>query len=209
MSKQRKPPPPTLSPRDWAPLEAAFAQVAVAVGADNLVARDLTQDLRKELLVSALRSRDGNETRLVKPSEWRRWRVHPPIYMPRFSVSEPLRGQVGAHVTSADDGPVAGHFFVRRRELDQRYPATTPSERRADDKQPMPPLRSKPGPRTRTPTPETKEDWPLHIARELIRRALAGEQWPTAASMLQFCENNWGWQPDIRQMQKLLKFLRG
>jgi hypothetical protein len=115
--------------------------------------------------------------------------------MPRFSVSDPVREQ-GAYVTPVDENapPEAGHFFVRRRELDQRYPATTSSERLADAKQPTPPLRSKPGPQTRTPTPKTTQDWQLHIARELIQRAHAGEKWPTAARMLQFCENNWGWQ---------------
>jgi hypothetical protein len=211
VSKQRKPP-PTSPPRGWAPLKAAFAQVAVSVGWDNLAAHDLTQDLRKGLLFSMCRSFDGSVTRLLRPSDWRQWRVQPPYFMLNFDFSDRLPREHGVEVTPVDENAppfVAGHIFVRRRELDERYPATTPSERRADDKQPTPPLRSKPGPRTRTPTPETAEAWPLHIARELIRRTLAGRKWPTGSSMLQFCENNWDWQPDIRQMQKLLKFLRG
>ena len=155
MSKQRKPKPLTLPPRYWAPLKDAFAQVVVPVGADNLAAHDLTQDLREGLLVSVWRSPDGSEIRVVNPSEWRQWRVQPPYFMFNFGVYDGLPPEHGVYVAPVDENarPLVGHFFVRRRELDRRYPATTPSERRAGDKQPTPPLRSKPGPQTRTPTP--------------------------------------------------------
>lgn len=221
MSKQRKNPPPTLSPRDWAPLKAAFAQVAVIVGADKLAAHDLTQDLREGLLVAAWRSPDGNETRLLKPSEWRQWRVQPPSFMPRFSLSEPLR-ELDAYVTPVDDNAppvVAGHFSVRRRKLDQRYPATTPSERRADDKQPMPPLRSKPGPQTRTPTPgpttsdrrkpgpKIKRNWRLHVAAEAHRIWKEEGSMPGAPELAAFCGEKLGYVPEETDIRNVLRFL--
>jgi hypothetical protein len=55
--------------------------------------------------------------------------------------------------------------------------------------------------------PKTKDDWPIHVAAELIQRVRAGEKMPTPAEMCQWCENNWGWQPDIRPMQRLFKIL--
>jgi hypothetical protein len=211
VSKQGKPPPRTLSPWDWATLEAAFFQIFANLGECDLVVHDLEQDLREGLLVSAWRSFDGNETRLLKPSEWLQWKLGGPLLYPKPDGVPHGPTNTRMCITYIDEKPpkfVEGHFFVRHRELDQRYPVTT-SMRRADDKQPTQPLRGKPGPRTRTPTLKTKEEWPLHIARELIRMARAGEEWPAASGMLQFCENNWGWQPDIRRMQKLLKFLSG
>ena len=81
--------------------------------------------------------------------------------------------------------------------------ATEPPERASEplDLAPDVSQRRKPGKR---PT----KDWPTHVARELIRRARAGEEMPTAAQMCQFCQNTLCWQPDIRQMQRLLRDLR-
>jgi hypothetical protein len=59
------------------------------------------------------------------------------------------------------------------------------------------------------PGPEPKHDWPIHVTREVIRRLIAGEKFPSAAAMLQWCGDKWDWQPDIRQIQRHLKDLRG
>ena len=61
----------------------------------------------------------------------------------------------------------------------------------------------------RKPGPQARHDWPTVIARELIRRAKAGEKDPTAAELAQFCLNKWDWQPDISALQRLLKQLLG
>ena len=62
----------------------------------------------------------------------------------------------------------------------------------------------------RKPGPPPKKDWPTHVARELIRRAGAGEKMPTAPQMLQYCQNTLHFEPDIRGMQRLLRdLLRG
>ena len=74
-------------------------------------------------------------------------------------------------------------------------PEAPPSEQRADEAPHRPPGR------------QPKHDWPKHIRREVIRRLRAGEREPTAPEMLQWCEDKWGWQPDIRQMQRLLSDL--
>jgi integrase len=59
----------------------------------------------------------------------------------------------------------------------------------------------------RKPGPQARGDWPKHVTREVIRRLRAGEKEPTAPEMLQWCEDKWRWQPDIRQMQQLLRDL--
>jgi hypothetical protein len=59
----------------------------------------------------------------------------------------------------------------------------------------------------RKPGPKTKDDWPIQVAAELIQRVRAGEKMPTPAEMCQWCEENWGWQPDIRPMQRLFRVL--
>src|SRR5215472_13898971 len=111
--------------------------------------------------------------------------------MPRFSLSEPLR-ELDAYVTPVDDNAppvVAGHFSVRRRKLDQRYPATTPTERRADDNQPMPPLRSKPG-------PKIKRNWRLHVAAEAHRIWKEEGSMPGAPELAAFCGEKLGYVPE-------------
>src|SRR5262249_59433925 len=116
------------------------ARCAVIVGAERLAAHDLTQDLREGLLVAAWRSPDGNETRLLKPSEWRQWRGQPPSFMPRFSLSEPPR-ELDAYVTPVDDNapPVlAGAFSLRRPQMGHPAPPPTPQAERARDTTPQP-----------------------------------------------------------------------
>jgi hypothetical protein len=64
-------------------------------------------------------------------------------------------------------------------------------------------------PPRRKPGPPPKKDWPMHVARELIRRARAGQKMPTAPQMLQYCQNTLRWEHDIRAMQRLLRDLLG
>jgi hypothetical protein len=104
-------------------------------------------------------------------------------------------------------------FYVWQPDLEKRWPpspppslserATEPPERASEplDLAPDVSPRRKPG---KLPTKE----WPTHVVRELIRRARAGEETPTAPEMCQFCQDTLNWQPDIRQMQRLLRELR-
>ncbi|MGC2787473.1 MAG: hypothetical protein WA397_27320 [Roseiarcus sp.] len=65
---------------------------------------------------------------------------------------------------------------------------------------------STPAPRRR-PGPQPKADWPMVVARELIRIATAGEKRPTPAKMSVRCEKACGYHPDIRAMQRVLNLL--
>jgi hypothetical protein len=65
-------------------------------------------------------------------------------------------------------------------------------------------------PPRRKPGPIPKHDWPLFVARELIRRAKAGEKDPTAIKMIELCaESDMDYSPPLRSMQELLKKLLG
>jgi hypothetical protein len=59
----------------------------------------------------------------------------------------------------------------------------------------------------RAPGKPPAHNWPMVMARELIRRAQAGETMPKAPELLQWCQDQWNWEPDIRQMQRLLRDL--
>jgi hypothetical protein len=190
--------------REWASLDDAFER-AKLYGSAELAGHDLKQDFLTRQLQGAVRyiAPDGTETCFIfEPAWWRPLKIScPPIRI------------IGSTGRSCVDGVAEGwdlkqgkwHWLVRRVELDKvypgaefnkSYPVAAPSEQAEN-----PTTRRKPG---RPP----KHDWDMVVARELIRMALAGEKMPpTAPKMLQFCENKWRWQPDIRQMQRLLSKL--
>jgi hypothetical protein len=61
----------------------------------------------------------------------------------------------------------------------------------------------------RKPGPQARGDWPEHLMRELIGRALrAGYKLPKAPEMKEWCENTLGVELEIRQMQRFLLDLR-
>jgi hypothetical protein len=152
-----------------------------------LACRQLPQDLLAGQLQGAARCiRDGTETWLTfNPAWWQSLKISPPILL--LDSTDRCRVE-GDRVELHKLYPVA--------DLDKLYSVAVPSEQ-ADN----PTSRRKPG-------HPPKHDWPMVVARELIRMALAGEKMPpTAPKMLQFCENKLRWQPDIRQMQRLLSKL--
>jgi hypothetical protein len=69
------------------------------------------------------------------------------------------------------------------------------------------------GPARRKPGEGYTEDWPLHVAHEVIRilqnQMPSPPKIPSAAVMSKRCENACGYHPDLRAMQKMLKRLLG
>lgn len=60
----------------------------------------------------------------------------------------------------------------------------------------------------RKPGPQPTENWKLYVAAELHRIVeIEGKQPPPASHFAQLCEDNLGYQPDIREVQKLLRHL--
>ena len=62
-------------------------------------------------------------------------------------------------------------------------------------------------PTKRRPGPQPTQDWPMHVACEVIRALRAGEKIPTAAKLAQSCEDELGYQPDLRAVQRLVRDL--
>ena len=182
-------------------MKEAWQRVEAAVKSWSLTKRDLRRDLIGRRLVAAVRriAKDGTETRII----------FEPAYCRRLEF--PYAWLVQGWKAEAQEGE-AWHFFVRRHELDRFYPAVAAADAAPppEFRQPTPSTMAEPSaddkPR-RKPGPKPKHDWPTQVTRELIRRARAGEPDPSAPEMLQWCEDKWGWQPDLKQMQQLLRDL--
>ncbi|MCS3497489.1 hypothetical protein M2189_003552 [Bradyrhizobium japonicum] len=65
----------------------------------------------------------------------------------------------------------------------------------------------KPLPRRR-PGKQPTKNWPTFVAGKVRDLKRAHKPIPTAASFCQLCENELDYQPDVRQMQRLLRGLR-
>ncbi|MGO4506030.1 hypothetical protein AB4Z51_03350 [Bradyrhizobium sp. 2TAF36] len=83
----------------------------------------------------------------------------------------------------------------------------SPDAKAKSKPEPTPARASKPLPR-RKPGPRPKKDWPKFVKKKVRSLKLSGKPIPTAPAFLQLCENELEHQPDIRQMQRLLKALR-
>jgi len=182
-------------PHEWATMNEAWLRVYATLFENiELTQRDLKAHLLAKQLVGAARviAPDGSERFIIfEPAFWE------PVELTFAWLVSGYEKQKGER----------WYFFVRRRELDRLYAVTAASEQATapaaqpahDDAQPTP-QRRKPG-------PPPNYDWQTHVMREVIKRLRAGEKFPTAPAMLQWCEDEWDWQPDIRQMQRLLRDL--
>jgi hypothetical protein len=194
MARTAKPSPrqaPAFSAAEWAPLKEAFARVKSALGSGRLTERDLLEDMRSGRLATAARrtARDGAETfERLKPSFWKELTL--------LSPSDGLPVQVrGLDVKSLARSSL--WFFVARSDLDKLYPVAAAAEQETE----ISPPRRKPG---RQPT----KNWKLYVAAELHRIVeIERKQPPPASHFAQLCENKLGYQPDIREVQKLLRQL--
>jgi hypothetical protein len=194
---RRKDGPVILSPEKWAPLGEAFLQIKARVGSSEPAERDMTRGLRNGDLAAATRElghvRDREGTYIEKDEIIIRRRS----FWQDYAVQESFSAG-GARVP---DLPRGMYVFIRRDKLDKHYPRELPAATQPDN------ARATTGEPRRKPGKPPDHNWPMAVARDLIRRARVGEPMPTAPDMLQWCEDNWGWQPDIRQMQRLLRDL--
>jgi hypothetical protein len=91
------------------------------------------------------------------------------------------------------------HVFFRRAGFDDLWPRASVAGAEPTTK----PDRRKPGPRPR-------RDWPMLVAAELIRRALAGEKFPLdndsklARQLEEWLAAQFDWAPDNSEMRRLI-----
>jgi len=154
---QRKPWRPLKAwvPGEWAAMKEAWLRVYASLSNNMpLTKRSIRADLLAGDLVGA--------ARVVMPDKTERWIIFDPEFWE--PVELPYAWAVWGYEKPEGE---EWDFFVRRRELDKRYPPAaanaTPSEPRADDV----------SPRSRhTPGPKPTDDWPKELAAELIRIAV-------------------------------------
>ena len=127
---------------------------------------------------------------------------------------------VSGHEKHAREGE-AWHFFVRRRELDRRYPVTASSEQPTtpaaqpahDDAQPahddVQPAHddAQPTPQRRKPGP--KAGWRLTYAGEAYLFKHRMGRLPSATELAKICADKSKYQPEPRTIQRLLSYLAG
>ena len=175
---------------NWMPVAEAFRLLNGLLGNHYLAVKDLTDAVADKRLpcmrrLIASEVAPDQDRKIVPPAD------ATPVYFgredsaffvwrPKFEIIWPaLAASAAPHAASSarDDEPT---------------PATTAS---IDDK----PQRRRPGPQ-----PELR--WRTALARELIRRARAGEPEPTAEQMCELVQEKSG-KPDVRTVQKEMKNL--
>ena len=215
-------------PHEWVAFKNVWQCAEKVIGSDLwLMQRDLRQEFVDGRLIMAVRffAPNGTETIriILEPACWQWLRINDASSITGW---EAIPGwEAAAHKEETWD------FRVRRRESDKLYPD-------ADRKGPAgPPGPTGPAGRQglqgkaatgptgpvgatgpgfadaaragRKPGPQARGDWPEHVMREVIRRALrAGYKLPKAPERQEWCENTLGVEPEIRQMQRFLLDLR-
>src|SRR6516165_4368796 len=176
---------------DWATWKEAWWSVHTSLSEDAVLTRRYVKaDLLARRLVGAPRvgAPDGTQRYIILDAAF--WQ--PVAFAHDWSMS--------GYENHIHEGE-RWHFFVRRRELDQRYPVAVSAEQ-TEPQQPAKLRHTPPGP---SPT----YDWPEHAAFEAGRIVERENKWPSAPRMCQWCMNKLGWQPDESDMRKLLKRLHG
>jgi hypothetical protein len=180
-------------------MKEAWLRVYAALSENmRLTRRDLKADLLAKRLVGAARviAPDGNERCIIfEPAFWE------PVELPYAYL-------VSGHEKHAREGE-AWHFFVRRRELDRRYPVTAASEQPTtpagqpahDDEQPTP--------RRRKPGRKITKGWRLFAAHAAYEFKEKHGRLPSGPELAQICEDELGYQPDTSDIAKLFRYLLG
>jgi hypothetical protein len=198
-------------PHEWVSFNKTWQRVERVISSENDVLWLMQHDLRQEFLDGQLTmavrlfTLDGTETMriMLEPACWQWLSIN-------FATS--ITGWETIPGWAADPhNEEEWDFRVRRRELDELYPEIDPTGP-AGATGPVGAMELGFGDAANdgrgTPGPRAKSDWPEHVTREVIRRLLAGEKYPSAPAMLQWCQNKAGFEPDQRQMQRHLLDLK-
>jgi len=167
-------------------MAAAHRSLTERTGSPHLAAADLTEALARRRVRSICRSADGERWR-IPLRFWADYRLEHWSDGLHVMKRPPPRASGPRIIT-----PVRGYvFYAWQPDIDAIWPPA-PS---ADDSE-----RRKPG-------PQPTKNWKVFLAAELARRIEAKERVPAASELAQWCENELGFQPDLRQIHRLIKQL--
>jgi hypothetical protein len=175
-------------------MKEAWLRVYAALSENiRLTQRDLKAHLLAKRLIGA--------ARVIAPDERERCIIFKPAFW--GPVELPAAWWVSGYEKHASEGE-EWHFFVRRRELDRRYPVTgasvqptTPAAH--DDVQPTP-QRRKPG-------QKIKKGWRLTAAVELDGFIKEKGMRPSGPELAQRVDRKLKYYPDESDVRKLMRFL--
>lgn len=199
---------------NWMPAAEAHRMLTGSVGDSDLAAKDLTaavadkrSDKRLPCMQRAIASYVApDQDREIVPLSF--WDKHEFGFDP---VSEKL--QILTKGLYAVEFRFRAVFFVWKPQFEKISPALAvsaaphaASSARDDEPTPAPTARTDDKLERRMPGPQPELRWRTALARELIRRARAGEPEPTAEQMCALVHDKSG-KPDLRTVQKEMKKL--
>jgi hypothetical protein len=172
---------------EWVPMRDVWLRVYVALSEDMRLTRyDLKVHLLAGDLIGATRiiAPDGSERRVIFAR---------PFWKPvEFPYSHSVEGY------EYNEGET-WFFFVRRRELDRLYPVTELTK----------PAPSEPSSSRRKPGPKIMNDWRFFAANAAYVFKEKHGRLPSGPELAQLCEDKLGYQPDVSNIARLLRFLLG
>jgi len=198
---------------NWMPAAEAHRMLAGSLGDPDLAAKDLTAavaDKRSDKRLPCMRRAIASH---IAPDQDRE--IVPLSFWDEYEfgfdpVSEKL--QIGAKGLAVEFRFRVA-FFVWKPKFEKIWPKLAASaaphaasSARDDEPTPAPTARTDDKLERRMPGPQPKLRWRTALARELIRRAGAGEPEPTAEQMCALVQDKSG-KPELRTVQKEMKKL--
>src|SRR5262245_45097797 len=177
--------------QNWMPAAKAHRMLTRLLGDPDLAAKDLTAAVADKRLPCMQRVIASH----IAPDQDRK--IVPLSFWDEYAFGfDPVSGklQIGPKGLAVEFRSGAA-FFVCKPKFEKIWPKLAASVVRTDDKLAR-----------RMPGPQPKLRWRTALARELIRRARAGEPEPTAEQMCALVQDKSG-GPDVRTVQKEMKKL--
>jgi hypothetical protein len=174
----------------WLPIAAEHKLLAERHGDPHLAALELNQALTDNKVRCLGRFSASGKRELVPSPFWADYELS--HWSDGLKVTpRRRRGEKGRRIIIPLRGVV---LYVWKPDVDKLW-------RRAEQETEISPQRRKPG-------PQPRKNWKLYVAAELHRIVeIEGKQPPVAADFAQLCEDKLGYQPDIREVQRLLRQL--
>jgi hypothetical protein len=206
-------------PRDspnWMPVAEAHRLLTDLLDNGDLAAKDLTAAVAAKRFDKRLPCMQRAIPRHITPDQ--DWEIVPLSFWDKYEFGLDVSGRLeilrkNRFPPYAVEFPIPVAFFVWKPKFEEIWPELaasaaphSASSARDDESTPAPTARTDDKLQRRMPGPQPELTWRTALARELIRRARAGEPEPTAEQMCELVQDRSG-KPDLRTVQKEMKRL--